>query len=102
MKNLLIGLLTFASLSAFAGIDCYVNNKAGEHLDFNDKSMLFDSSEPFGLIRVVKANGRFHLSSIVNGEETIVSFKKELSLTKQNPLGISFDGGAGLGSIVCN
>jgi hypothetical protein len=50
---------------------------------------------------IEKANGRYHLSSIVNGEETIVSFKKELSLTRQNPLGISTNGAAGLGNIVC-
>jgi hypothetical protein len=63
---------------------------------------MIDTSAPFGIVRLEKADGRYHLSSIVNGEETIISFKKELSLTKQNPLGISNDGAAGLGNIVCH
>lgn len=98
MKKALIGLLTLASISAFANVDCYVNNKAGAHMEFTDKSELFDTAEPFGLVRVVKAQGQYHLSSIVNGEETIVSFKSKLSLTKQTPLGVA----GGLGNIVCN
>lgn len=101
MKTLLIGLLALGSLSAMASLECYVNNKAGDHIELNQKDVL-DTGAPFGVVRIEKANGRYHLSSIVNGEETIVSFKKELSLTKQNPLGISTDGAAGLGNIVCN
>lgn len=82
----------------FGGLECFVNNKAGEHLEFNEKSTLLNSGEPFGLVRITKTNGRYHLSSFVGGEETIVSFKKELSISKQSATGIT----GGAGNIVCN
>lgn len=101
MKKLLIGLLTLGSISAFAAPDCYLNTTEGQHIDLVLNEKLFDSGAPFGLVRIEKANGRYHFSSIVNGEETIVSFKKELSLTKQTPKGISVDGNSALGNVVC-
>lgn len=98
MKKLILGLVTLCSLSAFAKIECYVNNKKGEHIDFNEASGYIDSGEPFGVVRVVKVKGQHYLSSIVNAEETISIFKSELSLTKQTPLGVA----GGLGNIVCD
>jgi hypothetical protein len=100
MKILFIGLLTLVSVSTMASVECYVNNQAGDHIELNQKELL-DTGAPFGIVRVMKANGRYHFSSIVNGEETIVSFKKELSLVKQSPMGISVNGDAALGNIVC-
>ena len=95
---LLLTILSLGSLSTFASVECFVNNKSGEHLEFNEKSSLINSGEPFGLIRITKNGGNHHLSSFVNGEETIVSFKKELSITKQSAAGIA----GGAGNIICN
>lgn len=100
MKKLLIGLLALGSLSAMASMECFVNNKAGDHIELNQKEVL-NTGAPFGDVRIEKANGKYHLSSIVSGEETIVSFKKKLILTKQNPMGVSVYGNASLGNIVC-
>ena len=97
MKQLFIGLMLLGSVSSFASIECFVVNKAGDHIDFNEKSGLIQSMEPFGLIKISKANGRFHLSSIRNGEETIVSFKKKITITKQTPMGY----GGGIASLTC-
>lgn len=100
MKTLVIGFLALGTVSSMASVECYVNNKAGDHIELSQKENL-DTGAPFGVVSIEKANGQYHLSSIVNGEETIVSFKKELSLTKQTPKGISVNGEAGLGNIVC-
>lgn len=101
MKSLLIGMLTLGSISAMATVECYVNNKAGNHIELSEKSGLIDTGAPFGIVSLHKANGRYHLSSIVNDEQSIASFTKKLSLTKQKPLGLSVDGNASLGNIVC-
>ena len=101
MKILLIGLLALGSVAAMASVDCYVNNKAGEHIELSEKSGLINTGAPFGIVSLHKANGRYHLSSITNGEQSIASFTKKLSLTKQKPLGISVGGDASLGNIVC-
>lgn len=101
MKTLLIGLLTLGSVSAMASVECYVNNKAGEHIELSEKSGLVETGAPFGIVSLHKANGRYHLSSIANGEQSIASFAKKLTLTKQKPLGISVGGDASLGNIVC-
>ena len=98
MKKLILCLVTLSSLSAFANVECYVNNKKGEHIDFNEASGYIDSGEPFGVIRVIKVKGQHYLSSITNGEETILSFNSTLGLTKLAPLRVA----GGLGNIVCD
>jgi hypothetical protein len=53
MKTLLIGLLALGSVSAMASLDCYVNNKAGDHIELNQKEVL-DTGAPFGVVRIRK------------------------------------------------
>jgi hypothetical protein len=97
IKKLLLGFMFLVSLSSFAKIECFVVTKSGAHIDFNESTDLIDSLEPFGIIKVSKANGRYHLSTIRNGEETIVSFKKKITITKQTPMGYA----GGIGSLTC-
>jgi len=97
IKKFIFVFMLIGSFCAFAGVECFVVTKSGAHIDFNESSGIIDSMEPFGLIRVSKANGRYHLSTMQNGEETIVSFKKKVTITKQTPFGIS----GGIGSLTC-
>jgi hypothetical protein len=97
----LLSLHLLISSFSYASVECFVNNKSGQHLSFNENSGLIQSDYPFGLIRLTRSLGRYHLSSIINGEETIISFKRKVSLTKQNPLGFSNSGDASIGNLVC-
>jgi hypothetical protein len=97
MKKIFIGLLALGPFSAFASPECWLNNKEGSHIDFDQNKELFDSGEPFGLVKVKEIKKGYSLTYTINGEETVVEFKKKLSLTKQ-----PVKTGGLIGNIVCH